>query len=72
MSRGGDRGGYGRNDRSAGTFNAPERVLTPNPSLYIGNLLFDVTAQDLEKEFSEYGTIKSATIATDPRGLSKG
>jgi RNA recognition motif-containing protein len=47
-------------------------TLTPCPNIYIGNLLFDVTASDLEREFAEYGTIKSAVIASDARGLSKG
>ncbi|KAH8591945.1 hypothetical protein B0O99DRAFT_259262 [Bisporella sp. PMI_857] len=46
--------------------------LTPTSSIYIGNLLFDVTGADLAKEFSEYGTVKSAIIAQDSRGLSKG
>ncbi|TVY14591.1 ribonucleoprotein-like protein [Lachnellula arida] len=62
----GDRGG----DRRGPPRDAPE--LTPTTSVYIGNLLFDVTAADLEREFGQFGEIKSATIATDPRGMSKG
>jgi nucleolin len=50
----------------------PERVIAPNSSVYVGNLLFEITAADLEKEFAQYGTIKSSTVATDNRGLSKG
>lgn len=50
----------------------PERIITPSSGVYIGNLLFDVTAADLTKEFEAYGTIKSAKIAADARGLSKG
>lgn len=49
-----------------------DRVLAPTTGIYVGNLLFDVTAADLEKEFAAYGTIKSAIIAQDARGLSKG
>lgn len=76
----GDRRAYGGGDRDGGKgfgatrsqgFREPP-TLTPCPNIYIGNLLFDVTASDLEREFSEYGTIKSAVIASDARGLSKG
>jgi hypothetical protein len=48
------------------------RVLTPTSGIYVGNLLFDVTAKDLEREFEQFGPIKSTIIATDARGLSKG
>lgn len=47
-------------------------TLTPTPGVYIGNLLFDVTAADLEKEFASFGAIKSARVVTDANGTSKG
>lgn len=50
----------------------PERIVHPSNGVYVGNLLFEITAAELEKEFSQYGTVKSSTIATDSRGLSKG
>ncbi|RFU34308.1 hypothetical protein B7463_g1986, partial [Scytalidium lignicola] len=50
----------------------PTVNLTPSNSVYVGNLLFDIRAEDLEKEFAEFGPIKSVKIATDGRGLSKG
>lgn len=62
----GDRGG----DRRGPPREAP--VVTPTTSVYVGNLLFDVTASDLEREFGQFGEIKSAVIASDPRGMSKG
>jgi nucleolin len=49
-----------------------DRVLTPTSGIYVGNLLFDVTAADLTKEFQEFGPIKNVTVAADARGLSKG
>ncbi|KAF4631843.1 hypothetical protein G7Y89_g6286 [Cudoniella acicularis] len=85
---GGGRGGYGGRDGGRSSYNSrggyPDRsapregsgrgppVLAPTSDIYIGNLLFDITAADLEREFAPYGDIKSAVIATDPRGLSKG
>jgi nucleolin len=71
-NNGGDRrGGYG-GDRAERRFAPVERKLTPTPGVYVGNLLFDVTAADLEREFATFGPIKNAVIASDARGLSKG
>ena len=64
-NRGSERGGYADKPR-------PERVLTPNSSIYVGNLLFDITSADIQKEFEEFGAISKITIASDARGLSKG
>jgi hypothetical protein len=50
----------------------PDRVTAPCSSIYIGNLVFEATAADIEKEFAQFGKVKSVTIATDQRGLSKG
>lgn len=50
----------------------PPMDLQPTNSVYVGNLLFEVTPQDLEREFGAYGEIVSSRIAQDPRGLSKG
>ncbi|OBT95061.2 hypothetical protein VE01_07336 [Pseudogymnoascus verrucosus] len=50
----------------------PPMDLQPTNSVYVGNLLFEVTPQDLEREFAAYGEIVSSRIAQDPRGLSKG
>ncbi|KAH7354730.1 hypothetical protein BKA65DRAFT_227527 [Rhexocercosporidium sp. MPI-PUGE-AT-0058] len=80
--RGGDRGyggggygggrGGGRDMRGGGRPYEARPAPSPSNGVYIGNLLFDVTAADLEKQFEEFGTIKKATLATDARGLSKG
>ena len=34
-------------------------------SLYIGNLSFDATEQDLTEVFAEYGTVKRVQLPTD-------
>lgn len=50
----------------------PPLDLQPTNAVYVGNLLFEVTPQDLEREFAAYGDIVSTRIAQDARGLSKG
>jgi RNA recognition motif-containing protein len=44
-------------------------------SLYIGNLSYDVTPEDLERVFAEYGDVKRVSLPTDretgkPRGFA--
>lgn len=51
---------------------APRAPAEPKPSIYVGNLFFDVTENDLQKEFSRFGEIKSIRLIKDVRGLSKG
>ncbi|MGR3280273.1 RNA recognition motif domain-containing protein [Acaryochloris marina NIES-2412] len=34
-------------------------------SIYVGNLSYDVTEQDLNTAFAEYGTIKKVSLPTD-------
>ncbi len=42
-------------------------------SIYVGNLSYDVTPEDLSTAFSEYGTVDRATIPTDREtGRSRG
>ena len=41
--------------------------------LYVGNLAFATTSDDLRDAFSEYGTVTSATVITDREtGRSRG
>ena len=47
-------------------------ILNPTDSIYVGNLLFEVNEEDLEREFAPYGNIKNVRIARDARNLSKG
>lgn len=34
-------------------------------SIYVGNLSFDATQEDLNQVFSEYGSVKSVKVPTD-------
>lgn len=41
--------------------------------LYVGNLSYGISDRDLEKAFSQYGTVRSARVITDrDSGKSKG
>ena len=42
------------------------------PTLYVGNLFFDVTEESLRKEMERFGPVKRVKIIFDGRGLSKG
>jgi RNA recognition motif. (a.k.a. RRM, RBD, or RNP domain) len=44
----------------------------PKSTIYIGNLFFDVTENDLVKELARFGTITKCRLMRDSRGLSKG
>jgi nucleolin len=44
----------------------------PKSTIYIGNLFFDVTENDLMKELSRFGNIIKCRLIRDSRGLSKG
>lgn len=48
------------------------RITQPKPTVYIGNLFFDVTEDDLSRELSRFGKIKKLRLLRDSRGLSKG
>jgi nucleolin len=51
---------------------AREGASVPKPTIYIGNLFFDVTENDLVKELARFGTITKCRLMRDSRGLSKG
>ncbi|CRL24752.1 Nucleotide-binding, alpha-beta plait [Penicillium camemberti] len=44
----------------------------PKTTVYVGNLFFDVTAEDLRKQFEKFGAVENVMIVHDARGLSKG
>ena len=46
--------------------------LQPTETLYVGNMQFDTTEQDLQNYFGTLGEIKGVKIIHDARGLSKG
>ncbi|KAL8895439.1 MAG: hypothetical protein Q9192_003632 [Flavoplaca navasiana] len=61
------RGTFGGSSARQANFDTP-----PSPSVYVGNLFFDVREDDLRKKFEECGTIESVKLIMDNRGLSKG
>lgn len=61
--------GYGRGSNEPGEAEGKgERSKT----VYVGNLFFDVRAEDLQKEFEHAGKVVDAKVIMDQRGLSKG
>ncbi|KAK2875394.1 hypothetical protein FQN49_001620 [Arthroderma sp. PD_2] len=44
----------------------------PKSTIYIGNLLFDITAEDLKNMASKHGDVVGTRIIYDSRGLSRG
>ncbi|OCK82098.1 RNA-binding domain-containing protein [Lepidopterella palustris CBS 459.81] len=44
----------------------------PNKTLYVGNLFFEVTEDQLQRVFSRFGRISKTTMVYDTRGLSRG
>jgi nucleolin len=54
--------------RPKSTLRSPD----PKETIYVGNLFYDVTADDLKQQLQKYGTVQSACIIHDNRGLSKG
>ncbi|KAI9784191.1 MAG: hypothetical protein M1835_003643 [Candelina submexicana] len=48
------------------------RNTEPTKNIYVGNLFFDVTEDDLRKEAERIGVVNNLRIIYDGRGLSKG
>ncbi|KAJ6129593.1 hypothetical protein N7512_002373 [Penicillium capsulatum] len=44
----------------------------PSETVYVGNLFYDLTAEQLRSKMEEFGTVASAWIVYDSRGLNKG
>ncbi|KAJ9646593.1 hypothetical protein H2199_002642 [Coniosporium tulheliwenetii] len=64
-------GGLRSDQRSA---NKSQGVHVPESAkvLYVGNLFFEVSEEQLEREFSRFGPVTKTRIIYDNRGLSKG
>ncbi|KAL4943810.1 hypothetical protein BDV06DRAFT_189011 [Aspergillus oleicola] len=46
--------------------------LEPKDTIFIGNLFYDVTAEDLRERMAKYGIVQGVNIIYDSRGISKG
>lgn len=51
---------------------ARDSDVTPHSMLYIGNLYYEVTSEQLKNVFSRFGEVESVKIVYDNRGLSRG
>lgn len=44
----------------------------PSETVYVGNLYYEVTADQVKRVFSRFGEVKNVNIVFDNRGLSRG
>jgi RNA recognition motif-containing protein len=44
----------------------------PRETVYIGNLFYDVTAEDLKNHMRQFGVVEKVHLITDNRGMSRG
>ncbi len=50
----------------------PKEPSPPSEQVYIGNLFFNVTEEDLSNHMGKFGEIKNVKVLYDARGMSKG
>lgn len=53
-------------------FRYVEQPAVPKETVFISNLYFDVTADDLRKKMEDFGVVENVTIVHDARGISRG
>ncbi len=46
--------------------------MCPEPKVFVGQLPFEATSQDVQSLFAQHGTIRSCQVITGPDGRSKG
>ncbi|RHZ57794.1 uncharacterized protein CDV56_105572 [Aspergillus thermomutatus] len=44
----------------------------PKETIYVGNIFYDVTAEDLKKHMQQFGVVERVNVITDNRGMSRG
>ncbi|PGH03356.1 hypothetical protein GX51_04087 [Blastomyces parvus] len=71
QNEGYNQGNDRQNNRGNDSF-VPKNIHKPNDTIYVGNLFFEVTAEDLQRDLAKFGTVHSARIIYDSRGLSRG
>ncbi|KAK2804762.1 hypothetical protein FQN51_001403 [Onygenales sp. PD_10] len=48
------------------------RDLPPSETVYVGNLFFELSADELKQDMAEFGNVEAARIVYDNRGMSRG
>ncbi|KAH9878986.1 hypothetical protein J1614_002421, partial [Plenodomus biglobosus] len=61
-----------RRERRARPGRDSDTPAPPSTTLYIGNLYYEVTAEQLKRVFSRFGEIEAVKVIYDNRGLSRG
>ncbi|PLB37186.1 nucleic acid-binding protein [Aspergillus candidus] len=63
---------YPRNSRHMEMFRKLKRMTEPKETVFVGNIFFDVTAEDVQQRMQKFGVVEQVYIVRDNRGISKG
>lgn len=63
-----DESRFGENSRPRGF----RRSVPPSGTLYIGNLPYSITEEELRQSFAEFGEVVRASLGTTPEGMNRG
>lgn len=63
---------YPRSSRHMEMFRKLQRMTEPKETVFMGNLFFDVTAEDMRRRMEKFGVVQQVYIVRDNRGISKG
>ncbi|KAK2810146.1 hypothetical protein FQN50_003115 [Emmonsiellopsis sp. PD_5] len=53
-------------------FTPKPRNFPPSETIYVGNIFFELSADDLKQDMSQFGNVEGVRIIYDNRGLSRG
>lgn len=53
-------------------FRKLKRMTEPKETVFVGNIFFDVTAEDVQQRMQKFGVVEQVYIVRDNRGISKG
>ena len=53
-------------------FRKLQKMTEPKETVFMGNLFFDVTAEDMRRRMEKFGVVQQVYIVRDNRGISKG
>lgn len=67
-----EEGVYPRNSRHMEMYRKLKKMMEPKETVFVGNMFFDVTAEDVRQRMQKFGVVQQVYIVRDNRGISKG